>query len=409
MFEKPIGDLRTAETTDSLLLTITAANEVTIRFRTRHESQTGFITDLNGTPIINMKTESGSYSFTHFQVDGPFLRWRNVDERHFNNGNLKFNDAEALRTYAAQQMNRAGFFDGPVLLVRVGSGVTVGQIYERGQRARAARNHEETFMWFKAAANLGHAAAMATVAQMYEKGQGTYADTTLAISYFKAAGAHGIKVATELARTLEAERAVRNKLAASRAEQTAVKAQLDAVELAKVCVDSVQAQNYRGAFPICRSAAESGVDIAQNILGELYQYGRGVPANRQEALVWYHKAADQGEPAAQTRLGILYRIGLAGRRDPVLSAKYFRLAADGGYAPAMMELAQSYETGDGVPTNNVLAYMWFTLAASNSMGDESLRRKALAMRRGNVSDFGLTAAQIADAERRARAWKPKPR
>ena len=41
----------------------------------------------------------------------------------------------------------------------------------------------------------------------------------------------------------------------------------------------------------------------------MYEYGRGVPQDKSEAVSWYRKAAEQGDESAQTKLGMMYKNG----------------------------------------------------------------------------------------------------
>lgn len=50
-----------------------------------------------------------------------------------------------------------------------------------------------------------------------------------------------------------------------------------------------------------RAAAESGDAEKQLELGELYEFGFGMPGNLVPALVWYTASAEQGNPNAQAR------------------------------------------------------------------------------------------------------------
>ena len=79
--------------------------------------------------------------------------------------------------------------------------------------------------------------------------------------------------------------------------------------------------------------------------------------------------------------------------------KWFRLAADQGNAYAQNNLGVIYGQGKGASQNYVLAYMWLTLAARN--GSEN------AVRTLEVYEKQMTPAQLAEAHRLAREWKPK--
>jgi uncharacterized protein len=59
-----------------------------------------------------------------------------------------------------------------------------------------------------------------------------------------------------------------------------------------------------------------------------------------------------------------------------------------------------YDNGDGVPQDDVAAHMWFNLAASSGFG-EAVKNRDMVGRR-------MTPAQIAEAQKLAREWKPTP-
>jgi TPR repeat protein len=96
----------------------------------------------------------------------------------------------------------------------------------------------------------------------------------------------------------------------------------------------------------------------------MYETGRGVPQSDVEAATWYRRAADQGEPWAQTNLGV------------------------------------KYARGQCVPKDYITAYMWFYLSAAHGDQDGVRNLEAAALR--------MTPAQIAEAEKLAHEWKPKP-
>jgi len=58
-----------------------------------------------------------------------------------------------------------------------------------------------------------------------------------------------------------------------------------------------------------------------------------------------------------------------------------------------------YRKGQGVPQDYVQAHMWVNLAATQGREDARKARDILA--------FQMTPAQIAEAQRLAREWKPK--
>ena len=124
--------------------------------------------------------------------------------------------------------------------------------------------------------------------------------------------------------------------------------------------------DYATALREWRPLAERGHAGAQYNLGMLYDFRKGVPQDFATARQWYEKAAAQGHAGAQNNLGGLY------------------------------------EFGHGVTRNDVLAYMWYHIAARST--DDTWRDVA-AENRDEIAD-GMTSAQIAEAKKMAKEWKP---
>ena len=81
------------------------------------------------------------------------------------------------------------------------------------------------------------------------------------------------------------------------------------------------------------------------------------------------------------------------------AVKWFRLAADQGEAKAQSNLGFMFAIGQGVPQDHVQAHKWFNLAGTGGVEDGRKGRDILAKQ--------MTPAQIAEAQRLARAWQPK--
>ncbi len=102
---------------------------------------------------------------------------------------------------------------------------------------------------------------------------------------------------------------------------------------------------------------------AQNYLGIMYNNGEGVPQDYVEAMKWARMAAEQSLAQAQNSVGFMYAEGLGVRQD------------------------------------YVQAHMWFNLAAAQ--GTELARTG-----RDMVAE-NMTPADLSEAQRLAREWKPK--
>ena len=101
----------------------------------------------------------------------------------------------------------------------------------------------------------------------------------------------------------------------------------------------------------------------------MYDNGQGVPQDYAAAMKWYRLAADQGNAKAQSNLGVMYG------------------------------------NGQGVPQDYVQAHLWWSLAAAGGDKD-ALKNNALKNR--DIVAAKMTPAQIAEAQKLASAWEPKP-
>jgi TPR repeat protein len=66
-----------------------------------------------------------------------------------------------------------------------------------------------------------------------------------------------------------------------------------------------------------------------------------------------------------------------------------------------------YAKGQGVPKDFVQAHMWFNLAASRFDASQKEFRETTAQMRDEIA-VKMTTAQIAEAQKMAREWTPKP-
>ncbi len=79
--------------------------------------------------------------------------------------------------------------------------------------------------------------------------------------------------------------------------------------------------------------------------------------------------------------------------------KWTLKAAEQGLADAQHSIGVSYMLGESIRQDYVLAHMWMNLAAAQGHPAAVSDRNALAR--------NMTPAQIAEAQRLAREWKPK--
>ena len=158
--------------------------------------------------------------------------------------------------------------------------------------------------------------------------------------------------------------------------------------------------DYATAMRLWRPLAEQGDADAQNNLGVMYDDGRGVPQDYAAAVSWYRKAAEQGYAEAQNNLGFMYEKGQGLPQDYAAAMSWCRKAAEQGLASAQFNLGVMYAKGQGVTQEYYMqAHMWWNLAAVNGDADAINNLDFVAAK--------MTPAQIAEAQKLAREWKPK--
>lgn len=191
------------------------------------------------------------------------------------------------------------------------------------------------------------------------------------------------------------------------------------------------------AGPIAlREAADAGDPKALFEIGNRYDAGRGVPADRAIAAKWYQRAAEQGFAPAQYRIGNFLEKGIGVERDVAKAKTWYQLAAAQGNASAMHNLAVLFAMGTDGAVDNDSAARWFIKAAELGVKDsqynlgilsakglgvpqsleESYKWFALlakdgdkdaAAKRDEVAN-ALRPEQLAKARAATELWKPKP-
>ncbi len=130
-----------------------------------------------------------------------------------------------------------------------------------------------------------------------------------------------------------------------------------------------------------------------------YQRGDYATAIRE-----WRPLAEQGDGGAQTNLGFMYSNGLGVTQDYAEAMKWYRKAAERENANAQYNLGVIYNNGQGVSQDYAQAHMWFNLAASRFPPGEGRDRAA---KNRDIVAERMTPAQISEAEKLAREWKPK--
>ncbi len=105
-------------------------------------------------------------------------------------------------------------------------------------------------------------------------------------------------------------------------------------------------QQMKQARDIYQHLAETGDKEAQLKLGYMFEKGLGGSADIVNAHKWYVLAADQGQQVAQYLLGHLYQLGWLDKQPDYAEAKKWYTSAQANYAPAAVALGFIYDTVD---------------------------------------------------------------
>ncbi len=108
---------------------------------------------------------------------------------------------------------------------------------------------------------------------------------------------------------------------------------------------------------------------------------------------------EHGDAKAQDNLVVLFKKGYGVMQDFARARQWYEKAAAQGIAGAQYRLGALYHHGYGGPQDFVQAHKWYNLAAANG------KKKAARLRDTHGEDI-MSPAQIIEAQRLARKWKP---
>lgn len=242
------------------------------------------------------------------------------------------------------------------------------------EKSSHAASDPGEFLETKTRAEKGDAAAQAALGFRYELGIDTPVNTFEAVRWYRKAAqqgnaraesnldqisVHGFVYEPDKPAPAEAAEAVSRCRKA--ADQGDARAKFNLGQMYE-WGDGVP-RNSAKAVKWYSAAAEQGVAAAQYKLGLCYCDGQGVPQNTAEAVKWWRKAAEQGEAAAQYKLGLCYCNAQGVPQDYPEAVKWYRKAAVQGDAMAQSRLGDAYYIGVGVASNHAEAVKWYVEAA----------------------------------------------
>ena len=123
----------------------------------------------------------------------------------------------------------------------------------------------------------------------------------------------------------------------------------------KQAMTAYEAGHYSQALRLLQPLAQQDDAKAQYNLGVMYEEGRGVQQDYQQAAAWYEKAANQGYVQAQNNLGVWYEA----ERDYEQAMFWYQKAANQGHALSQFNLGLLYYDGNGVAQDEQQAKAWW--------------------------------------------------
>ena len=143
---------------------------------------------------------------------------------------------------------------------------------------------------------------------------------------------------------------------------------------------------FAGAAPAAAGFNE-GVIAAQN-------------GDWETALREWLPLAEEGNPGAQSNIGDLYAHGLGVEKDHAEALRWHRLAAAQGIGKSQLFVGLALASGNGVERDPVEGMMWILVA--DRAGARGARQ---AFQYARVQ---MTNEEVAEAQRLADAWQPRP-
>lgn len=142
-----------------------------------------------------------------------------------------------------------------------------------------------------------------------------------------------------------------------------------------------KAKEYKKALPLLKELTNNNYPEAMCLLGECFDFGRGVNKDIKKAVELYQRSADMGCARSLNNIGSCYQYGDGVEKNVVKAYEYYIKATEQHYAKAQLNLGWLYQDNDFLqkmeirPKGDWEVYQfqqsekWFRLAARNGLAD----------------------------------------
>ncbi|MDP9009299.1 MAG: sel1 repeat family protein [Pseudomonadota bacterium] len=148
-------------------------------------------------------------------------------------------------------------------------------------------------------------------------------------------------------------------------------------------------------------AAAQGNYLAQRSIGEMFEFGEGVPPDHDKALEWMRKADIFG-PSAALSIAKKHEGGRGYPKDLKRAEEWYLLGADRGFAEAQNELGEFYEAcGDQYLAD---ALRWYHKAAASVPSSSSNTNTAASKAMANLAKLYASGKGVPQDYAEAAKW-----
>lgn len=260
-----------------------------------------------------------------------------------------------------------------------------------------ALDQATSVMWFRRAAEQGHANAQYNLAVCYYNGDGVEMDFKQAYKWYKASADNDFDPAWYILGTLyemgfgtkqDLAEAIRcYSIAAEHGDADAEFSMGECFWMGKGVV-----QDRSEALRCYQLAAQDDHEKALTMLGDCHYYGWEFEQDYSKAINWYRRAAERGGDEAGEKLGLCYLEGLGVDKDPREAYKWFSASLT---ELSRSNLADLLYQGLGVDRDLQNAYFWYaTLMEQDGCFSEL----------GEILEQELSALHRREIEKSAVRW-----
>ena len=150
------------------------------------------------------------------------------------------------------------------------------------------KDYAEAMKWLRLAADQGHREAVFNIGLMYRDGKGVPQNGEKAIEWYKRAMEKDIRMASKIGDMYHYGSGV------PKDEEEAKRWYNKLTDKMNISTSENEVpENNNGTIAWLKTMAEEGGHGAAEILGDIYEYGKGVSQDRNEAIKWYKLALEQ--------------------------------------------------------------------------------------------------------------------